>query len=180
MLRLWGLHIRPALAALVFLAAGCAPDVVKESFTKIETNRSEPQRLVVTNDTGKALTLLAVEEGGTPRLLPASNFTSIAFSVVAISEIEEASEGPWYKPRRAGQFLVIISSDSEQYITMSGPDAILKVKPEDDQAWTFRFALTACPEPGWVGSPVPPADHQFVITDPPLEGVPEATLCPRE
>lgn len=180
MLRLGKLDAVLAPAALVYLAAACSPGVVKETIVKVETSRSEPQRLIVTNNTGKTLTLLAVEQGEAPRRLLPSENTVLTFAVAAISEIEKLPGADWYTPKKAGRFLVIISSDPEQYITISGPDAILKVKPEDAPAWTFRFALAACPEPGWAGSPAPSADHQIAITGPPLEGVPEAILCPRE
>ncbi len=180
MLRLGKLHAAPALAALALLAAACSPGVVKETFIKVETNRSEPQHLVVTNDTGKTLTLLAVELGEAPRRLLPSENTVLTFSVAAISVAEISPGQPWYTPKKAGRSLVIVSSGPVQYVTMSGPDAVLRVKPEDDTAWTFRLVLQSCDKPDWAGSPVPSADRAFPITGPPREGIPDDVLCSRE
>ena len=158
------------------MTAGCKPAVVKRVILKVETHQSEQQRLIVTNQTQKPLTLLPSNNAEVSRRLLPSEQATIAFRIVTLSELEESKHG-WYKQSEVGRINLVISSEPVRFIKMSGLYAELYVKPENESRWTFKFDLQDCPEPGWVGGPSKTIDHQLEITGPPIEGIP-INLCP--
>ncbi len=164
-------HVTGKILLIVLILSGCR--VHFPSAVRLEEQRSDVQRLLVTNHLKDPIKLVANDpEQPTLSVQPGETVT-MQFFVATIVELKRSGDAPWYQRKQGTNLNELLPDNLNRFLTQKGEDVLIQVETSDGTRWTFLFSLGDC----WYDQVVATHEHVLEITGQPMAGIP-IELCP--
>ena len=143
---------------------------------RVEDHRSQPQDLLVKNDTDRSVTLLAGPARLAAAVLKPGEKLSLTFSVATLFDLEPASDGTWGRKRdtTAQNVLIPTAGATQSWLTQERDDIVMRFDAGDGQIWDYHFFFGPCWERR---SGAARSEIQLNIQGPPRAGIAQE-ICP--